>query len=104
MDRRAIAVSGIVQGGGFRPFVYELAARHGLGGFVKNQTGRVLIEGEGEPGALDRFLADLTSRPPPLAQIDEVSWVARPARGDPQFRIESSEDDPASPIFISPDV
>ena len=48
MDRRAIAVSGIVQGVGFRPFVYDLATRLGLNGFVRNQTGGVLIEVEGE--------------------------------------------------------
>ena len=47
MERRAITVLGIVQGVGFRPFVHGLASRLGLGGFVKNQAGRVLIEVEG---------------------------------------------------------
>ncbi len=104
MDRRSIAVSGIVQGVGFRPFVYDLATRLGLHGFVRNRTGDVLIEVEGESRSLDRFLAELTTRPPPLARIDEVRWAPRSPRGDPHFRIEASEVDPAGPIFISPDV
>jgi hydrogenase maturation protein HypF len=104
MHRRAIDVSGIVQGVGFRPFIYDLATRLGLNGFVRNQTGGVLIEVEGEAHSLDRFLAELRSKPPPLARIDEVSWVSRFPQGDPQFRIEHSEQGSAGSIFISPDV
>ena len=104
MDRRAIAVNGIVQGVGFRPFVYGLATRLRLDGFVKNVNGGVLIEVEGEPHSLDRFLDELTAQPPPLARIDELRWSSRPPRGDPAFRIEPSERDDVSPIFISPDV
>jgi hydrogenase maturation protein HypF len=73
MERRAIAISGMVQGVGFRPFVYSLATRHQLHGFVKNCTGGVLIEVEGEVHSLDRFLTELTGNPPPLAQIDHLS-------------------------------
>src|SRR5262249_13502390 len=104
MDRRAIAISGIVQGVGFRPFVYGLAARLRLGGFIQNFTGGVLIEVEGEPHALDRFLPDLTPQPPPLARIDELRCSPRPPLGEPSFRIAASTFDEASPIFISPDV
>jgi len=104
MERRAIVVRGIVQGVGFRPFVYNLAARLHLGGFVKNQTGTVLIEVEGEPPALEQLLAELADRPPPLAHIEHLAWEARPPLGESRFRIESSESDAASPIFISPDV
>jgi hydrogenase maturation protein HypF len=104
MERRAIVVRGIVQGVGFRPFVFNLAARLCLRGFVRNQTGTVLIEAEGEPTALDAFLAELASRPPPLAQIEHLSWEPRPPRGEREFRIEASDADPASPVFISPDV
>ena len=104
MDRRAIAVSGIVQGVGFRPFVHGLAARLGLNGFVQNQTGGVLIEVEGEVRSLERFLAELTQSPPPLAQIDTVSWASRLPRGGLGFRIEPSTADASGPIFASPDV
>jgi hydrogenase maturation protein HypF len=104
MDRRSIAISGIVQGVGFRPFVHDLASRLGLHGFVRNRAGDVVIEVEGEPRSLDRFLDELTTRPPPLARIDEVRWARRSPRGDPHFRIEPSQVDPDGAIFISPDV
>jgi hydrogenase maturation protein HypF len=104
MDRRAIAVSGIVQGVGFRPFVYDLATRHGLNGFVRNETGGVLIEVEGESDSIDRFCGELTSRPPPLARIDNVKWTGRRPTGDPRFRIENSQYGGSSSIFVSPDV
>jgi hydrogenase maturation protein HypF len=104
MERRAITVRGIVQGVGFRPFVHGLALRMGLRGFVKNQSGRVVIEVEGEPAALDRFLANLESSPPPLSRIESVSWQAQPVQNDAKFRIEESDADSESLIYISPDV
>jgi hydrogenase maturation protein HypF len=104
MERRAILVRGIVQGVGFRPFVYQLAARHHLHGFVRNQTGTLFIEVEGEPRSLDRFFADLTDRPPPLAQIEHLSWERRLPQGDHHFRIETSDASAAGPVFVSPDV
>lgn len=103
-ERRAIQVGGIVQGVGFRPYVHGLASRLQLHGFVKNQTGDVLIEVEGEVNSLERFLDELACRPPPLAQIDQVRWVSVVPRGDQQFRIEPSEVDAASQFFIAPDV
>jgi hydrogenase maturation protein HypF len=104
MDRRSIDVRGVVQGVGFRPFVHGLATRLGLGGFVRNRAGGVLIELEGEPPALDRFLDELTNRPPPLAKIDGLEWVRVSARGDARFRIEASQADRAEDVFIAPDV
>jgi hydrogenase maturation protein HypF len=104
MDRRAIAINGIVQGVGFRPHVYGLANRLRLRGFIKNVSGGVLIEVEGESHSLDRFLVELADQPPPLARIDELRWSSRPALGDHSFRIETSDLDDESPIFISPDV
>ena len=74
MERRAITVRGIVQGVGFRPFVYGLASRLQLGGFVKNQTGTVRIEVEGEPKILERFLQEMVTSPPTMARIQDVSW------------------------------
>jgi hydrogenase maturation protein HypF len=104
MERRAIAVHGVVQGVGFRPFVYGLASRLRLGGFVKNRTGGVLIEVEGDAHALDRFLAELANKPPPLARIDHLAWEAQAPRGEGHFRIEPSEVGSPGPIFVSPDV
>jgi hydrogenase maturation protein HypF len=104
LERRAIFVRGIVQGVGFRPFVYHLAARLHLCGFVKNRTGSLLIEVEGEAAALNSFLAELADRPPPLAQIAHLSWEPRALVGERDFCIEPSEADTNSPIFIAPDV
>src|SRR5262245_51245398 len=91
MERRAITVRGIVQGVGFRPFVYNLATQLKLYGFVQNQTGSVRIEIEGESCRLESFLAELTGRPPPLAQIEHLSWEQQTPHGEVQFRIEASE-------------
>jgi hydrogenase maturation protein HypF len=104
MIRRAITITGIVQGVGFRPFTYRLASQLGIQGFIKNCNGGVVIEAEGQPEALDQFLADLTAQPPPLARIDALHWSSRPPRGDHAFRIESSAFDEAGPVFISPDI
>ena len=103
MERRAIEVYGIVQGVGFRPFVFNLAVRLRLGGFVKNQMGNVLIEIEGDPASLDCFLAELTGNAPPLAQVEHLSWEPRTPRGEQQFHIEVSAPDTAGPVFVSPD-
>ena len=104
IGRCAIEVEGIVQGVGFRPFVYSLASRFKLQGFVRNRTGSVLIEIEGEPGSLTRFVDELTTRPPPLAHIDRLRCVDLPPVGDERFSIEISEDDAAGPVLVSPDV
>jgi hydrogenase maturation protein HypF len=104
MERRAIVVHGIVQGVGFRPFVYNLASRLQLHGSVKNQTGSVLIEVEGEASTLDQFLEELTDNPPPLAHIDRLAWQTRPPLGEGQFRIQPSDSDSTSEVFISRDV
>ncbi len=104
MERRAIVIRGIVQGVGFRPFVYNLTTRFGLGGVVQNQTGSLWIEVEGEPSSLEPFLAELTSNPPPLAQIEHLSWEQRSSCGEQRFRFEPSGTDLSRPVFLSPDV
>jgi hydrogenase maturation protein HypF len=102
--RRSIAVSGVVQGVGFRPFVHELAHRYALGGFVRNRAGDVIIEVEGDAGAVDGFVHELRARPPVLARIERLSCAPEPARGDAGFRIEPSDETrPAEAIFVTPD-
>ena len=61
-ERRRIRVTGVVQGVGFRPFVYGLAVRHGLSGFVLNDGEGVLLEAEGPPELLDAFVRGLAER------------------------------------------
>ena len=104
MDRRSIKVTGIVQGVGFRPFVFDLCKKLGLSGFVRNEAGGVLIEVEGECRSIDRFMSELTSNPPPLARIDQIQTLAEIPTGDRGFRIDASRVDSAGQVFISPDV
>jgi hydrogenase maturation protein HypF len=104
MERRAIVVQGVVQGVGFRPFVYGLASRLDLGGFVKNRSGGVVIEVEGDSQSLNSFLSVIRERPPRLARIDGITWKRRPPLGDREFRIESSDHESAAGIYVSPDV
>src|SRR4030065_748662 len=71
--RAQVVVRGIVQGVGFRPFVYRLAREHGLGGWVLNSTQGVVIEVEGERERIDGFLGELQAAPPPQALIEKVA-------------------------------
>jgi len=104
MERRAIAVQGVVQGVGFRPFVYALAARLKLAGFVKNRVGDLLIEIEGEAATLDDFLSELTSHPPPLARIEHLAWRSLPQEGDQRFLIHDSNSETHATVFVSADI
>ena len=104
VSRRLVLVTGIVQGVGFRPFVYELARRLGLCGAVRNRADGVAIEVEGQPGALKRFLHELRAQAPPLACINAVSSLPQTARGDETFRIVPSEADACEHGFIPADV
>jgi hydrogenase maturation protein HypF len=104
VERRVIAIKGIVQGVGFRPFVYDLATRLQLHGFVRNRTGGVLIEVEGEPQSLDRFLIELNGSAPPLAHIEHFGWTRQPLKGEHRFIIQASEGDASADVFVSPDM
>jgi hydrogenase maturation protein HypF len=70
--RTQILVRGIVQGVGFRPFVFSLARRRALKGQVRNSTAGVLIDVEGEDCSIEQFVRELQSNPPPLSTIDSV--------------------------------
>ncbi|MCJ7604436.1 MAG: acylphosphatase, partial [Dehalococcoidales bacterium] len=64
-----ISVRGVVQGVGFRPFVYQLATRHNLRGWVCNTSEAVRIEVEGIPKDIDAFISGLKTEAPPLSRI-----------------------------------
>ena len=104
MQRRAIDLRGIVQGVGFRPFVYALASRLHLSGFVLNHAGGVAIEIEGEAETLDRFQRELTGSAPSLAHIEAVDTRPMALRGDRCFRIEDSSVEGIASLAMSPDV
>ncbi|MFN2241671.1 MAG: acylphosphatase, partial [Anaerolineae bacterium] len=90
LERRQIGVRGVVQGVGFRPFVYRLAHDHELNGWVLNHSGGVEIEVEGAPAALDAFVRALTEQAPPLARIVAVEIAGAPPVGYEQFEIRHS--------------
>lgn len=87
-ERARVRVRGAVQGVGFRPFVYHLAHRYQLGGFVANDADGVLIEVEG--AALPEFLVALRREAPPLARVDTIETETVRARGDRDFGIAES--------------
>ena len=89
--RTRARVSGTVQGVGFRPFVYRVAREEGLGGWVLNDEHGVLLEVEGDPGAVAQFLARVRSEAPPLASVDELRCEPVRAIGEPGFTIRASE-------------
>ena len=70
--RQRFTISGVVQGVGFRPFVYSLALRHGLAGFVGNDSSGVFVEVEGPPEAIAIFQAGLVDHAPPLAHLSLI--------------------------------
>ena len=102
-ERRHITVEGVVQGVGFRPFVYGLAKQNGLAGFVLNDTTGVTIELEGEPPALESFLTYLREQPPPLARIENVDCRDIPPKGEADFNIVRSHGEEERSVLISPD-
>ncbi len=102
--RKQISVRGVVQGVGFRPFVYRLAHDHGLTGWVLNHSGGVEIEVEGAPGALDAFVNDLSAQAPPLARIVAVEVTDAPLEGSKRFEIRHSVAQEGRYQLISPDI
>ncbi len=103
-ERREISVRGIVQGVGFRPFIYSLAQRHGLAGLVRNDAEGVHIEAEGSPEELESFLRGVEEEAPPLAVVEAVAWRPLAVRKEGEFRIEESREGVRLRALISPDV
>lgn len=103
-DARRFHLRGVVQGVGFRPFVHRLAERHGLDGWVRNESGELFIEVEGASGSLDAFGRALRAEAPPLARIDGFEWEAVPPPGSTGFRILASRATPDGRLPVSPDV
>src|SRR5580700_2768399 len=89
-ERLGFAVHGVVQGVGFRPFVWNLATRLRLSGSVCNTSGAVVIEVEGDRGALEMFATALRRDAPRLARIDAVEETTLVAVRDEGFHIVES--------------
>jgi hydrogenase maturation protein HypF len=97
-------VGGLVQGVGFRPFVYATAAELGLTGSVANDADGVTIEVEGRASALDHFAGRLRDRPPPLAMVVSVDRQELEVRGGTGFVIAGSHRSDRARTLASPDV
>lgn len=104
LRREKIHVNGIVQGVGFRPFVYRLARECRLGGFVNNSSDGVLIEVEGAPEALELFHARFQKDAPPIARIVDMRVEEMKPVGETAFSIIASRRDALPTTLISPDV
>lgn len=102
--RRRIDVSGMVQGVGFRPFVYRLATRHGLTGKVMNTTLGVTIEVQGPQSAIQEFEKNLPAERPPLSMITTLASAPLPCAEESAFRIVASANSAAVRTLISPDI
>jgi hydrogenase maturation protein HypF len=100
----SISVRGIVQGVGFRPFVYGLAVKHNLKGWVYNTSEDVKIEVEGTAKAIEQFEQELETEAPPLAHIENVTIEYHPPLGYKNFEIRQSQAQAGKYQLISPDV
>jgi hydrogenase maturation protein HypF len=89
--RASVRVEGVVQGVGFRPFVYSLATRLGLAGWVGNDVDGVFAEVEGSAAGVKEFLGLLEAQPPPLARVDRVTAAALTPNGVSGFAIVASD-------------
>ncbi len=98
-----IHITGVVQGVGFRPFVYGLASRFALNGWVRNTSAGVDIEVDGDADVLDAFAHALRDDAPPLSRIDELTVTSVPANGFRSFDIVHSEAVEGAFQPISPD-
>ena len=99
-----IEVRGLVQGVGFRPFVYRLAQGHGLTGWVANTVEGVRIEVEGERSRVERFAAALRAEAPPIARVEELRRARIEPAGHPRFEIRRSQGQPGKTTLVSPDL
>lgn len=106
--RRILRVRGVVQGVGYRPFVYQLAVSHGLSGLVGNDSDGVFAEVEGPPESVEAFCRTLEHAAPPLARVESVEWRDAPPGDIPSLPggfviVESRRQDDAVTL-ISPDL
>jgi len=101
---RDLGVNGIVQGVGFRPFVYQLANKHGLNGEIANTSSGVSIHLEGRKANIEAFCHDLAQKGPPLAHITEILIDDGHIEGRQSFSIVESRRQDYHSTLISPDV
>ncbi|GAX89160.1 carbamoyltransferase HypF [Effusibacillus lacus] len=101
---RRIRVYGVVQGIGFRPFIFRLAKRWELSGWVLNGERGVEIHLEGDADALQSFLQEITTRPPALAQVTGLEIEDADVEGLPDFQIRESIRNDRPTVYIPADL
>jgi hydrogenase maturation protein HypF len=99
-----INVKGVVQGVGFRPFIYQLAAGHNLKGWVCNTSGDVSIEVMGGAGDIERFLAELKEKAPPISRINKITTEPGTPTDYDTFEIRESIAEKGEYQLVSPDI
>lgn len=102
--RRRVRVTGLVQGVGFRPYVYRLATEAGLAGWVLNSPAGVVIEVEGPADLVQAFVDRLAAQPPRLARVADLSTESVDPQGDREFVIVGSSDTGGRRTLVAPDV
>ena len=90
LKRMQISANGLVQGIGFRPYIYNLATKFSLTGFVQNDSSGVFIDVEGCDSSVDEFLDCLVESPPPHAIIEDIQYTTLQPKGYKDFIIEES--------------
>ncbi len=105
IDAVDIWVKGIVQGVGFRPFVYRMAKKYLINGWVLNATDGVHIHAEGESKLVDEFIMELSDNAPAAARVEEIDIKEVPLEQFDSFEIRFSDDeDVAETTLVSPDL
>lgn len=105
MERRKLQVNGVVQGVGFRPFIFRIARTHALTGYVNNTSRGVDIEIQGNRDAVSSFMEKLSEELPPLAEITSIEEaIIPPVPTETEFVIQHSEIQSEVSTFISPDM
>jgi hydrogenase maturation protein HypF len=104
LEGRRLRIRGIVQGVGFRPFVFNLAQRHRLTGSVMNSPCGVEITVEGAASVIDAFVSELRERTPPAARVDDIAMERVTPVGVTDFQIQDSERHGEPSTQLSPDL
>ena len=102
--RKQIRINGIVQGVGFRPFIYNLANRYHLTGTVTNSADGVIIEIQGRESAMDKFSNSIQVEAPPISMISSMNSFEIPLKRNTAFSILQSQKNVSVNTLISPDI
>ncbi len=104
LSQARIRIQGVVQGVGFRPFIHRLASQLSLKGWVRNTSGSVEVEIEGEEAELRSFLESIEREAPPRARVEKVEASFHPVVGYSGFEILKSHYEEGTRQLISPDI